>query len=92
MDTKFILYVKANHTCPFCEKVRNEIDRLGLIAEERTIDRPEVVEELVERGGKNQVPYLVDIDNAVEMYESEDIVEYLRNTYGTGEQEESFQG
>ncbi len=37
--------------------------------------------ELLERGGRMQVPYLVDPNTGVEMYESTDIVEYLETTY-----------
>jgi glutathione S-transferase len=39
--------------------------------------------ELKERGGKAMVPYLVDPNTGAEMYESADIVDYLRETYGT---------
>lgn len=38
--------------------------------------------ELVALGGKMQVPYLVDPNTGVAMYESDDIVAYLRKTYG----------
>lgn len=36
----------------------------------------------LERSGKMQVPYLVDPNTGVEMFESADIVAYLRKTYG----------
>ncbi|MDP6450176.1 MAG: glutathione S-transferase N-terminal domain-containing protein, partial [Lentisphaeria bacterium] len=38
-------------------------------------------EELRERGGKTQVPYLVDSERDVEMYESEDIIAYIQEHY-----------
>jgi glutathione S-transferase len=38
-------------------------------------------EELRERGGKVQVPYLVDPERDVEMYESEDIIAYIQEHY-----------
>ena len=38
--------------------------------------------ELVARGGKMMVPYLVDPNTGREMYESEDIMRYLHDTYG----------
>ncbi|MDE2213328.1 MAG: glutathione S-transferase N-terminal domain-containing protein [Patescibacteria group bacterium] len=75
-----ILYDKTD--CPYCEVVLEELDELGLKAELRNIADKGVAEELVDRGGKRQVPYLVDEEHDVEMYESEDIVEYLRETYG----------
>lgn len=43
----------------------------------------------VARAGKMQVPYLVDPNTQVEMYESADIVAYLEQTYGEGELGES---
>lgn len=36
-----------------------------------------VADELIARGGKRMVPYLVDEETGVEMYESDDIVDYL---------------
>ena len=44
---------------------------------------PAIREDLIKRGGKRQVPYLVDTDRQVEMYESEDIVEYLNENYAS---------
>lgn len=38
----------------------------------------EIANELIEKGGKRQVPYLVDTKNGVEMYESNDIIDHLR--------------
>ena len=38
--------------------------------------------QLVERGGKMQVPYLVDPNTGAALYESADIQRYLRQTYG----------
>jgi len=69
--------------CPFCRLVRETLTELDLDAEiypcpkngERF--RPEVVE----RGGKEQFPYLVDPNTGVEMYESLEIVAYLYETY-----------
>ena len=37
--------------------------------------------ELIEKGGKAQVPYLVDDEKGTAMYESGDIIEYLREQY-----------
>lgn len=42
---------------------------------ERTYD------ELVEMGGLDQVPYLVDTDRETSLYESDGIVEYLDEHY-----------
>ena len=70
--------------CPYCRLVREAFTELDLDAE--IYPSPKGGErfrsELVERGGKAQVPYLVDPNSGVEMYESLDIVAYLFETYG----------
>lgn len=76
------LYVKTG--CPYCAMVIHKLDELGLAYEEKNIADEQVAHELVERGGKRQVPYLVDTERNVEMYESADIVAYLDTTYAKG--------
>ena len=73
------LYVKTG--CPFCHKVLETGKELGLTFEEKNIADAVVAAELVARGGKRHVPYLVDSARGVEMYESEDIAAYLREHY-----------
>lgn len=75
-----ILYTKIG--CPFVRRVRETANGLGLGLEERNIEDPATVEELMKRGGKRRVPYLVDSARGVEMYESQDIVSYLHTHYG----------
>jgi len=74
-----ILYVKTG--CPFCAKVLNTGKELGIAFDEKNIADDAVAAELVTRGGKRQVPYLVDAERGIEMYESEDIDAYLRAQY-----------
>jgi glutathione S-transferase len=73
------LYVTTN--CPYCAVVLHELDELALPYEEKNISDNAIADELIKRGGKRQVPYLVDDLNGIEMYESADIVEYLMDTY-----------
>jgi glutathione S-transferase len=75
------LYTKTG--CPYCAMVLHELAELELPFEEKNIADATVQEELIARGGKQQVPYLVDDNTGTEMYESRDIVEYLAATYGT---------
>jgi glutathione S-transferase len=83
-DKPFRLY--EFEYCPFCRKVREALTILDLEAEvypcpkrgERY--RPWVVE----RGGSEQFPYLIDPNTGEEMYESDDIVRYLFERYGDG--------
>lgn len=74
------LYVKTG--CPYCARVLDTLKELDLPATIRNIADADVADELVARGGELQVPYLVDERRGVEMYESEDITEYLHAFYG----------
>ncbi|MFT4520650.1 MAG: glutathione S-transferase [Halioglobus sp.] len=73
--------------CPYCRLAREALTELNLDAE--ILPCPKKGERfrpaLVERGGKAQLPYLVDPNTGVEMYESLDIVAYLFETYGQRE-------
>ena len=75
MEHKLILYVKTD--CPYCEKVRARSGELAIALEERNIAQIEYLDELMERGGKRQVPFLMDEERGVSMYESDDIIQYL---------------
>ncbi len=73
------LYVETG--CAFCAAVLHALDELDLAYEEKNIAEQEVADELIARGGKRQVPYLVDTDAELEMYESADIVKHLNARY-----------
>lgn len=63
------------------------LDAYGVAYEEKNIADESIANELVEKGGKRQVPYLIDGD--VAMYESDDIAAYIEKTYGGGDLEKS---
>lgn len=73
------LYVKT--WCPYCAKVLGTGKELGIEFDERNIADDAIAAELVARGGKRQVPYLVDSERGVEMYESGDINTHLLKHY-----------
>jgi glutaredoxin 3 len=73
------LYVRTG--CPYCAKVHAASKELGIEFDEKNIADPAVADELIARGGKRQVPYLVDADGPVEMYESDAIIEYLHKKF-----------
>ncbi|MCU0678188.1 MAG: glutathione S-transferase N-terminal domain-containing protein [Candidatus Pacebacteria bacterium] len=77
------LYYKP--TCPYCQRVlaANETMKAPLVLKD-VRSNPAIMAELLEKGGKSQVPYLDDTDTGVQMYESIDIIEYLRKNYGNG--------
>lgn len=67
---------------PYCRKVREVLCELDLDAHIKNVARKsERRPELIEQGGKMQVPYLIDPNTGVAMYESAEIIEYLRSTY-----------
>lgn len=70
--------------CPFCAKVTAKLDELGLEYESVPVPRSHSERTEVEAvSGQTGVPVLVDEAHGVEgMAESDDIVEYLDETYG----------
>ncbi|QGN07825.1 glutaredoxin [Halorhabdus sp. CBA1104] len=72
--------------CPYCAKVTKKLDELGLEYESHKVPSSKSAREEVKAvSGQTGVPVLVDNDNGIEgMPESDDIVEYLEETYGSG--------
>lgn len=77
------LYVRTG--CPFCAKVLRAGEDLGLEFDIKNVAEPGVADELLDRGGKQQEPYLIDEDRDVALYEADDIVQYLETYYGTND-------
>ena len=68
---------------PYCRKVRETLCELDLDHRVRNVAKGSPRRaELIARGGKMMVPYLIDPNTGTEMYESDDIVAYLQRTYG----------
>lgn len=70
-----LLYYRP--TCPFSRRVLAEADKVGATLEKHDINDATNAAELLARGGRKQVPFLVDTNAGVQMYESPKIVEYL---------------
>ena len=74
------------HHCPFCVKTRRAIYRLGLNIEARDArNNPKWNQELINEGGKYQVPCLRVVkadDSVMWMYESSIINQYLNQRFG----------
>ncbi|MFB6120090.1 MAG: glutathione S-transferase N-terminal domain-containing protein [Halobacteriaceae archaeon] len=70
--------------CPYCAKVIDKLNELGLDYESHEVPRSHAERtEVEEVSGQTGVPVLVDPDNGVDgMPESDDIVAYLEKTYG----------
>lgn len=70
--------------CPYCVKVRRHLQTYGIAYTIKpiTLGKPTPFsEELRKLGGKIQVPFLVDPQRNVKMYESSDIVAYITEQY-----------
>ena len=70
--------------CPFCQKVREAVAVLDLDVEMFPCPKggPTFRPKVLNLGGKAQFPFLVDANTGVQMYESDDIIAYLFETYG----------
>lgn len=72
----FNLYILES--CPYCRKVMNFLDEKGVQYTKIDIKNKANEEALIKIGGKRQVPFLIDTDRNIQMYESADIIEYLK--------------
>lgn len=69
------LYYKES--CPFCKRVTRFMDNVGVTCEMKDTLVSDNAEELMEIGGKTQVPCMIIDGNP--MYESMDIINYVKN-------------
>lgn len=65
-------------TCPYCKKVMSFLDEHRIKYNKIDIKNKTSEEALIQIGGKRQVPFLIDKDRNIQMYESDDIIEYLK--------------
>lgn len=64
--------------CPYCKKVMAFMDEHSIKYNKINTKEKMYEEALIKIGGKRQVPFLVDKDRNVQMYESSDIIEYVK--------------
>lgn len=65
-------------SCPYCKKVMKFFDENNVKYKKIDISDKWSEEVLINLGGKRQVPFLVDKDRNIQMYESSDIIEYVK--------------
>ena len=65
-------------SCPYCKKVMTYFDENNVEYRKIDISDKENEESLIRIGGKRQVPFMIDKDRKIQMYESNDIIEYAR--------------
>ena len=68
-------------SCPYCHKVMDFLDNNNIKYEKINIENQTSEDILIRLGGKRQVPFLVDNCRNIQMYESNDIIEYLKTVY-----------
>lgn len=78
-----MLELYQKESCPYCYRVRLFFEEIGVdYCIKPMPDGSPRRSELRDLGGKEQVPFLVDTDKNVKMYESEDIINYVQENYG----------
>lgn len=73
VSNSLILYYSPS--CPYCTKVTNFAEDNNIKLEKKNVQKPAIRAELIEIGGKGQVPCLVH--NGEPLYESTDIINWL---------------
>lgn len=67
-------------TCPYCQKVMDFLKENNVKYHKFDIVNKDNVLRLLSVGGKEQVPFLYNEDTNDKIYESEDIIEYIKKT------------
>ena len=68
-------------TCPYCKKVMAFLDENKMEYKKFDISNKENEDSLIRIGGKRQVPFMIDKDRNIQMYESNDIIEYTKTLH-----------
>lgn len=77
-----LLEVYQFEQCPYCSKVRKKLTEMQIDFIARQVEPNGPREKPKELTGETQVPVLVDENTDTTMNESDDIIEYLEETYG----------
>ena len=67
-------------TCPYCKKVMDFLEENNIKYHKFDIINKDNVLRLLSIGGKEQVPFLYNEDTNDKIYESDDIIEYMKKT------------
>lgn len=74
-----MLKLYYSETCPYCRKVLSFFSENNINFERKDVSDPENYEELIKSGKVAQVPFLLDTNNNEQMYESDVIIDYVKN-------------
>ena len=67
-------------SCPYCHKVMDFLKENNIKYHKFDIINKDNVLRLLSVGGKEHVPFLYDEDTNEKIYESDDIIEYIKKT------------
>ena len=67
-------------TCPYCKKVMDFLDENSIEYSKKDISDDVNNSNLIAIGGKEQVPFLYNTETNKGMYESDDIIEFIKGS------------
>lgn len=68
-------------TCPYCKRVIDFLEEKNIEYKLLDINEEKNFNNLLKIGKKRQVPFIVDNNTGIVMYESNDIIKYLTKEY-----------
>lgn len=72
-----MIYLYVLDSCPYSRKVMDFMKKNNIKYKKRDVNDSQNLDMLIELGGEQQVPFLVDEERDMKMYESDDIIEYV---------------
>ncbi len=76
-----MLEIYTGDYCPYCHKVIDFLNENKISFINKDIKFEENRDVVLDMGGKMQIPFLVDREKNVSMYESSDIIDYIKGNY-----------
>lgn len=76
---KVMLELYYSDSCPYCKKVINYFKENDINFEAKNVSEGKNYDKVISLGHKSQVPFLIDTDNNKMMYESDDIINYVKS-------------
>ena len=77
-----MLQLYTSDYCQYCKKVEAHMHTLGLEYQRMNVgENPTHRDAVLRIGGKMQIPFLVDEEEGVHLYESDAIITYLTQHY-----------
>jgi len=68
-------------TCPYCKKVMEYMNANSIKYEVRDVTNHKNFETLMTKGGHDQVPFLLDEEKNLVLYDSDAIITFLKDAF-----------